>query len=82
MSLPKVPLKNVWLTHDVYQALQAICDTTEGLRPSEWAADVLTDIIKKRVRDANVVVSQLTASGAMRKFAEEAEKQHEVRRDD
>lgn len=76
MSLPKKLVK-VWLPHDIHEALLAICDTTEGLRPGEWGEDVLTSIIKKRVHDANVVVTQLTASGSMRTFANEDEKQHE-----
>jgi len=73
MSLPKKEVR-VWLDHDTHAALLAICDTTEGLRPAEWAADVLTDIIRKRVHAANVVVTQLTASGSMRTFTEEVQK--------
>lgn len=73
MSLPKKEVR-VWLDHDTHAALVAICDTTEGLRPAEWIADVITDIVKKRVHAANVVVSALRASGALRKLAEEDDK--------
>lgn len=75
MSLPKQCIKNVWLDADVYAALQAICETTDGLRPAEWASDVITSIVKKRVHDANLVVSQLQSSGALRKLCEEDEKE-------
>ena len=76
--MPKKEVR-VWLDHDTHAALLAICDTTEGLRPGEWSADVLTEIIRKRVLDANVVVTQLTASGSMRTFTEGAEKSLEVK---
>jgi hypothetical protein len=73
MSLPKKEFR-VWLDHDTAVAVSAICETTEGLRPTEWMADVISDIVGKRVHAANVVVSALQASGAMRKFAEEDDK--------
>lgn len=70
MSLPRKDVR-LKLNHDVHAAVVAIADAL-GLEPAAWVEQVIVDIVKKRVHEANLLIDSLKSSGSMGTFGDEA----------
>lgn len=64
MALPRKDCR-VYFDDEIYQALKAVV-TVEGSEPAAWIESVIADIVRKRVLQANLMVSSLQESGALR----------------
>lgn len=70
MSLPRKDL-HVYLDADIAAALKVIADL-EGEAATAWVEKVITDVIKKRVHSARLVMDAVSAIGETRIFKDEA----------
>lgn len=66
MSLERKDVR-LKLDHDMHAAAKALGDAC-GMEIAEWCESVLVGIIKKRVHESMVVVSQLEESGSLGTF--------------
>lgn len=77
MSLERKDVR-LKLDHDMHAAVVAIAETHDML-PAEWVEQVIVGIVKKRVHEANVLISSLHSSGSLGTFGE-AQGSHEKHR--
>lgn len=70
MSLPRKDTRPAF-DHDVHSAIKAIAEA-EGDEINAWIEKVVVGVVKKRVHAANLVISSLKESGALRTFTDES----------
>lgn len=68
MSLERKDVR-LKLDHDMHAAAKALADS-QGLEIAEWCEQVLAGVIKRRVHEANVVITALEQSGSLGMFRE------------
>lgn len=66
MSLERKDVR-LKLDHDMHAAVMAIADVLD-MQPAEWVEQVIVDIVKKRVHEANLLICSLQSSGSLGTF--------------
>lgn len=57
------------LDYDMHAAVVAISDAL-GMLPAEWVEQVIVGIVKKRVHEANLLITSLQSSGSLGTFGD------------
>lgn len=68
MSLERKDVR-LKLDYDIHAAVVAIADT-QGMLPAEWVEQVVVGLVRKRVHEANLLITSLISSGSLGTFGD------------